>query len=365
MPTLDTTAPLAGVTAVDVTTSLGEYTGRLLADLGAEVIRIQPTTGHRSKHRDVFMNAGKHIHRGAPDAEELDRLLSEAQILLTSEGPAQLRARGLDPADVSDRFPGLIYVAISPFGLTGPHADRPASDLTLMAAGGLLALAGDPDREPLRAWGEQTSIIAGAHAATATLMALHVLEADGVGQVVDVSVQEAVAHSLENAAQYFDLEGVVRRRVGAGPQEAGTGLFRCADGWIYLVGGLGGKPLAWPAIHEWLVENGVDHADELDAEQWQQAGFRRSEPACIRFREIFEGFAATRTKSDLFAAGQKRGISIAPVATPDDLMTDPQLVARNYFRVVDVDGSAMTLPGPPYRFRTSTVGPASSIRTGS
>jgi crotonobetainyl-CoA:carnitine CoA-transferase CaiB-like acyl-CoA transferase len=79
-------------------------------------------------------------------------------------------------------------------------------------------------------------VIAGVHATTATLIALHVLETESRGQIVDLSVQEAVAHSIENAAQYVDLEGVVRRRAGAGPQEAGTGLFRCADGWIYLVG---------------------------------------------------------------------------------------------------------------------------------
>ena len=116
-----------------------------------------------------------------------------------------------------------MHVAISPFGLTGPYADRPASDLTLMAAGGLLALAGEPDRQPVRAWGEQTAVIAGVHATTATLIALHVLETESRGQIVDLSVQEAVAHSIENAAQYLDLEGVVRRRAGAGPQESAPG----------------------------------------------------------------------------------------------------------------------------------------------
>lgn len=347
----DLSAPLDGVTVVDMTTPLGEYTGRLLADLGAEVIRTErPAT---SLERRVFMSAGKMFRLDT----DVDELLVRAQILITSEGPAALRSRGLDPVEVTSRHAQLVHLAISPFGLTGPYANRPASDLTLLAAGGLLALAGDRDREPVRAWGEQTAIIAGVHAATAALMALHVLETDGQGQTVDLSVQEAVAHSIENAAQYFDLEHVVRHRAGAGPQEAGTGLFRCADGWIYLVGGLGDKPLAWEAIVDWLIDGGVTAAAELRAACWQMPQFRREAHANMRFRELFEGFASRQTKAALFGAGQRRGISIAPVATPEDLLADPQLVARNYFRVIEADGDPMVLPGPPYRFRHSSVGP--------
>ena len=356
MTPMDPTPPLSGVTVVDMTTALGEYTGRLLADLGADIIRFD-TSAATSPHRRAFMNAGTQIRHMQPGGAELSELLRQAQILLTSEGPAALRAKDLHPVGVTRRHPMLVHVAISPFGLTGPYADRPASDLTLMAAGGLLALGGEPDREPVRAWGEQTSVIAGVHATTAALIALHVLEAQSRGQIVDLSVQEAVAHSIENAAQYIDLEGVVRHRAGAGPREAGTGLFRCADGWIYLVGGLGGKPLAWNAIARWLTDGGVADATDLDAERWQQPDWRRTQQACDRFRELFEVFAALRTKAELFASGQKRGISVAPVATPEDLLRDPQLVARDYFRVVEVEGKRVTLPGPPYRFRTSDVGP--------
>lgn len=354
-PSVDHSAPLSGVTVVDATTWLGEYTGRLLADLGADVIRIDRAAAAASPRR-AYMNAGKQIRDLEPGAE-LEQLLGGAQILLTSEGPAALRARDLHPCDVINRHPRLVHVSISPFGLTGPYADRPASDLTLLAAGGLLALAGEPDREPVRAWGEQTAVIGGAHAAVATLIALHVLETEFRGQIVDLSVQEAVAHSLENAAQYVDLEGVVRSRAGAGPREAGTGLFRCSDGWIYLVGGLGGSPLAWHGIVAWLVDGGVAAATELDERRWLEPKWRRSPEACAQFRKLFEGFAARRTKSELFTSGQKRGISVAPVATPQDLLDDPQLVAREYFRTVTVEGQCVTLPGPPYRFRTSHVGP--------
>ena len=188
---VDMTPPLSGVTVVDMTTALGEYAGRLLADLGADVIRYDDAAP-TSSHRRAFMNAGKQIRGWRPRGEELTESLLQAQILLTSEGPAALRANDMHPRDVARRHPMLVHVAISPFGLTGPYADRPASDLTLMAAGGLLALAGEPDREPVRAWGQQTAVIAGVHATTATLIALHVLETESRGQIVDLSVRSRI-----------------------------------------------------------------------------------------------------------------------------------------------------------------------------
>ncbi|MFC5728922.1 MULTISPECIES: CoA transferase [Nocardioides] len=353
MASIDFSAPLDGVVVVDASTGLGSYCGRLLADLGAQVHRVG-SDRFASPHRASFMNAGKIA--ASHDCDVIG-LLAGAHLLVTDEGPAELTDRGLSPNAVAAAHPALVHVAISPFGMDGPYADRPATDLTLLAAGGLLALAGDPDRAPVRAWGEQTSVIAGTHAAVAALIALDVLEVSGVGQFVDVSVQEAVAHSLENAAQYLDLEGVTRRRVGAGPREAGTGLFTCRDGFVYLVGGLGGSPLAWDQIVAWLDDAGVANARELADGRWEDSTWRRSTEAVELFREQFESFADSRTKRDLVGQGQRRGISIAPVATPEDLLRDPQLLERSFFRTVDMDGHDVLLPGSPYRFRYSDVQP--------
>ncbi len=119
-PAPDLSAPLDGVTVVDMTTPLGEYTGRLLADLGAEVIRVDTPASAGSPHRRAFMNAGKTIRPSAPSAAELDELLGRAQILITSEGPAALRSKGLDPTALTRRHRMLVHLAISPFGLDGP-----------------------------------------------------------------------------------------------------------------------------------------------------------------------------------------------------------------------------------------------------
>ncbi|HVH22023.1 MAG TPA: CoA transferase [Pseudonocardia sp.] len=188
------------------------------------------------------------------------------------------------------------------------------------------------------------------------LLALYERADSGSGQTVDVSAQQAVAHSLENAVQYADLEGVVRGRTAGTATEVANGLFRCRDGWVYLVAGIGGTPLGWDGLLGWLAGAGVEVA-ELREPRWQDAAWRRTPEAADEFRLIFEGFTATRGKAELYEAGQRHGVSLAPVATPADLLNSPQLAARGFFREVEVAGRLVTVPGPPYRFAGLAVGP--------
>ena len=364
--------PLGDIRVLDLSTPLGAYCGRLLCDLGADVVRVEPSSGAPARRRPpliggvigatfAFTEAGKNsVVLDSPEStarEQLHRLVDETDILITSEGPGALRAKGLHPEQTTADRPRLLHVAITPFGLTGPRADWPASDLTILAAGGLLSLAGDPDRPPVRPAPEQTPVMAGAHGAVATMLALHVRDATGRGQVVDLSAQECVAHSLENAVQMLDLEGIVRTRVGPGPVEVGTGLFRCRDGLVYLVGGIGGRGLAWDAIVRWLAEEGADEFNTLSCAKWGDRSWRRTTEGTSAFRELFERFAATRTKDQLYEAGQLRGISISAVATPEDLLANVQLCERGFFREVEVAHRSVTLPGAPYRFAGLDIGP--------
>ncbi|MDJ0420237.1 CaiB/BaiF CoA transferase family protein [Rhodococcus opacus] len=369
--------PLAGVRVVDLSTPLGSYVGRLYSDLGAEVVRVEPAEGLADRRRGaptvgdvgaewVFHNVGKKsvviddVDAGLDSPTVVD-LLRSAQILLTSEGPESLRGRGLEPDTVAEVLPHLVHINISPYGLDGPWTDRPADDLTILAAGGLLALAGDPDRAPVRPAECQSAVAASLHGAIGGLIALLAQEGDHVGQTVDVSAQEAVAHSLENAIQYYDLEGSVRTRAGSAPKEAGTGLFACADGWLYVVGGLGGYPLGWAGIIDWFDECGVEGADALRADRWQDRLWRRTPEAITEFRTYFEQLTVSRTKEELYEAGQRHGVSVAPVSMPQDLLDNPQLVARNYFRSATIDGIDVTIPGPPYRFDGANIGPGPAV----
>ncbi|PRX50132.1 benzylsuccinate CoA-transferase BbsE subunit [Prauserella shujinwangii] len=363
--------PLADIHVLDATNWLGAYAGRLLSDLGAIVTRIENPEGVPERTAGpllpggtsatfAFTEAGKRsvvLDPADPDyRNRLLAMLGGTDILLTSEGPEALAERGLGP-EVLRGQPRLIHLAMSPFGLDGPYANRPATDLTVLAAGGLLSLAGDPDREPVRPAPPQSSVATSLHAVVGVLLALLVRDETGLGQVVDVSAQESVAHSLENAVQYVDLEGVVRRRVGNAPTEAGTGLFTCRDGWVYLVCGLGGRPLGWDGLVTWLEAEGVTAASELRDPRWSDFRWRRTAQAVAVFRELFEGFAAGLGKRELYEAGQRYGVSIAPVSTPEDLLDNPQLTERGFFRPIEVDGDSILFPGPPYRFAGLDVGP--------
>jgi benzylsuccinate CoA-transferase BbsE subunit len=356
--------PLSGVRVVDATGRLGRYPGRLFADLGAEVVRVlTPPADPDEAGFDagfVFSALGQRLVELDParpdDADAWEALLAGADMLLTDDGPADLLARGLDPAELAARYPRLVHVAMSPYGLDGPYADRPATDLTLLAAGGLLQLAGYPDRAPVRPAGEQSGVVTGLHAAVGALLALLEREDSDAGQTVDVSAQQAVAHSLENAVQFVDLEGVVRGRTAGIATEVANGLFRCRDGWVYLVAGIGGTPLGWDGLLRWLDGAGVDVAG-LGEPHWHDPGWRRTPEAAEEFRRIFEGFTATRDKAELYEAGQRNGVSLAPVATPADLLDSPQLAARGFFRTVEFQGRSVTVPGSPYRFAGLDVRP--------
>jgi benzylsuccinate CoA-transferase BbsE subunit len=356
MSEVDERLPLSDVRVINAAGNLGAYLARLLTDLGARTVRLAADDADANRV-SPFFTVGQ---RGIAEGEDIEGLLERAHVLITSGGPAELRRQGLSPDQLSRRFPGLVHVAVSPYGQDGPYADRPATDLTVLAAGGLLCLAGDSDRPPVRPVGEQSAIATSLHAGVGALIALLVLDETGLGQRVDVSAQEVVAHSLENAAQFFDLERVVRQRTGSRSAEAANGLFACLDGWVYLVAGIGGSPLGWPGLVTWLEGAGLHGASRLREDRWEDPHWRRTPEATAEFRRLFEGFARSQPKDQLYEAGQRHGVSIAPVSTPDDLLTNLQLVARRFFRTIDVDGERMTLPGAPYRFRGLEVGPRSA-----
>ena len=364
--------PLGDVRVVDLTGDLGWLPGRLLADLGADVVRVRtPQTG-LDPRRGPDIEVGDHMTLGADyvvatlgqrieqldpaepaGARRLAELLDGADILFTDEAPEWLGEWG---PELGRERPGLVHVAITPYGLDGPYADRPATDLTLLAAGGLLNLAGEPDRAPVRPAGGLAGFASGLHATVGALIALLERKDSGEGQVVDVSAQQAVAHSLENAIQFADLEGIVRGRTAGTPTEAGNGLFRCRDGWIYLVAGASGTPLGWAGLLAWLGEYGIDTTD-LASDRWQDARWRRTPEAATSFRELFEAFTTGRAKAELYESGQRHGVSLAPVATPSDLLASPQLIERGYFRTVPAGDRQITVPGAPYRFDGADVGP--------
>ena len=223
-------AALADLRVLDLSTPLAEATGRILADLGAEVIKIEPPGGCEARFAPPFSLDGRapsarHAYKnellgGDPEAslfwrawgqgkksvvldldagsdrEKFLALVDTADILIESFTPGVMDAMGLGAATLRARNPMLLYVTVSPFGQTGPLAKAPATDLTLSAAGGLLNMTGEGDRPPVPVGLPETAHLGSTQAAADVLMALYARHRTGVGQHLDSSIQAAVLWSL-------------------------------------------------------------------------------------------------------------------------------------------------------------------------
>lgn len=360
--------PLEGIRAIDVAGPFGAYAGRLLADLGAHVVRVVPPSGDPlAGERPVvavdggtasafewFVNLDKDVVALDPDSAggraELERLLGGADVLLESWGHDADAFAWLDRTELAARFPTLIVVSMTPFGLDGPRGADQGTDLVAFAAGGLLSLGGYPDGPPIATPG-QAQLAAGIFGAAAAIFGLIARDDDGRGRQLDVAAQEVIAAALEDAIPQYDLTGTVRRRAGDVPREAGTGVYRCADGYVSMVAGRLGTAKAWKSLVAWLVEAEVDGAAALQGEGWDTFPHRQRPESVRIFMDVFERFAAQRTKEELYAEAQRRDIALAPVNEVAEVLADRQLAARGFFVPVEVPelGRSVRVPGRPYR----------------
>lgn len=364
--------PLAHLRVADLTTDLGTLAVRLLTGFGASVTRIEAPGGDPLRHKPPFATGrdGRsvslywlHMMDGRETVEmdlESDAgrdaflgLLSESDIVVESQPNGSLASLGIDYADLHAQFPHLIWTSITPFGREGPHADWQGTDLIGMAAGGLMSLCGDPDMPPLRPSVEQGYAQAGAVAAAGTLAALHARNATGIGQLVDVSMQEAVANCLGNARLFYEFDGIVSKRAGGARAYGEHGarlVYPCADGYVAI----SRTPDTMLPLHRWISESGMDPG--WDAEEWAtlpQSG--PGTPGPEKTKELEDSLVAffkTKGKMALYEEGQRLGIMICPASTPADLLINEQLRDRGYFveRHFDELGRTVKVPGAPAIF---------------
>jgi len=362
-------AALAGIRVLDLADNAVAYASRLLADLGAEVIRIEPphrhAIGRAAPHAvtedgvascaHAFWNANKKaitLDLGCADGRRLfGELVAKSDVVIETFAPGTLSAWGIGYATMRDRNPGIILVSVTPYGQSGPCAKFRATDLTLLAAGGLLSLGGYPDTGPVAVAGEQGYLAAAIFGAVAALKALLEREGTNHGQWLDVSGQECIAFALEDAIPEWYLSRSIRRRTGDQAREAGTGVYPCRDGYISMVAGRLGTAKAFKTLVQWIAESGTPGGSALLDERWQDFKFRQSPEGIAGFAEVFTLFCASRGKQELYREGQARQIAIAPVNSVADIVDDPQLRANGFFRSLH-DGALerdLTVPGPPYR----------------
>ncbi|MEX2247047.1 MAG: CoA transferase [Dehalococcoidia bacterium] len=382
-----TDAALSDIRILDLAGEMGVYATKLLADLGADVIRIEPPAGDPLRAVGPFfgdiaagdrslsffnLNTNKRsltLDIASPEARPLfEKLAATADIVVETFPPGYLDALGLGYAGLCALRPDIILTSVTGFGQDGPHAGWKAYDITGVAMSGMMTLAGEREDPPNRPYGNQGYIGAGIQAAAGTMMALVHRDNTGTGQHVDVSMQEALSINQETAMQTWDMTKTVRQRTGGRPLPVdipGIGVYEASDGHIFAyLGTPGGAP--WPVALEWMVSEGKaeDLVDEPNKGLIEMLHLRfltqlTSEPEKLPERlkilahihEVFGRFCASMSKWKLYEEGQKRRLMVGIVSTPEDLAKNPQLAYRKWFQEVPHDhlSSTVTYAGPPYR----------------
>lgn len=325
--------PLTGIRVVDIADEKGELCGRLLADLGADVIHVEPPTGSSSRRLPPLAPDGReslyfayrnYNKRGVtldvtrPSGQALlHRLLARADILIETFAPGYLASIGLDPSSLLEQYPSLIITSITDFGQTGPYREFVGTDMVGFAMGGMMYRAGLPDKPPLAAPGALAYDSASVTATFATLTAYFQRLQTGCGQHLDVSVMESVANMADWSLPSYSKTGAYNRRAGAGIYP----IYPCADGHVRMV--LLSRR-QWRALKEWLGE-----PDVLQGEMWEQLMYRVAnrdllDPLIV---ELFQDM----TKVEIAREAQERGIPITPVLTPSEVLNNEHTAARGTF----------------------------------
>ncbi len=376
---------LDDVRIIDASGPIGHYAGRLLADLGADVIKLEPPGGDPARGyppllpdvdppegglQFLLLNANKRgvtLDLTRPEGFDLfRRLLSTADVLLDSWQPQEARALGITDELLGAARPDLIRASVTGWGLSGPRAEWAYADIVGAAMSGMMTLAGFVDGPPEQPPDLQGFHSASINAAAGVVAALLHRDESGEGQLVEVSMQEALSMSQETAMQQADILGTDRQRIGTrgGPDAPGMGLYECADGHVYLMGGIAGRgfdglievieeagegrelrdgPLASFIEEIYLVPDAPARTDPERADEIRQ---RTAE-----LNDWVTGFMRRHPKRWLYEQGQQRLLLIGMVSTPEDVSTDPQLAARDWFVEIDDPGRGMRLryPGPPWQ----------------
>lgn len=340
---------LTGIKVLELSDGLVDFGGRILAELGAEVLSLthaeQP---QRNAARTLAWHHGKERFQvNDQDLESILGLLDEADIVLDGR---RTNATFL-PDDLTAERPQLIQVVVYPYQPKGPYASRKATDLTLMAMSGLMTLTGDPDRPPLRFPGEQAYALTGIQAATAALMALQARHRTERGQRVLLSAfQSATLANYRSAIQY-EWTGRIARRSGNLLVRGKSGVrqvWPCADGFVTW--SMIDNPNMMRSLVRTLQEQGC--AGELADIEWENILVADTDqPIIDRWQQIFGEFFLRHTKAQLGDWSLKGGWGLSVINTLKEVKAHPHLQHRSLFVPIEDEGQGRStpLPGPLFK----------------
>lgn len=344
---------LEGYRVLDLADGKGVYCTKLLADLGADVVIVEPSSGSRGRHRGPFFHDEPHVEKSLyflyfntskrsitlnlehPDGQAIfKRLAKTADVVVETFPVGYMKSLGLDYDALSVINPKLVMTSISPFGQTGPYKDYKGSDLVAMAMGGYMQITGDPEKYPVRLGNEHSHYPTSQYAALGILGALYYRDiTSGRGQYIDMSLFEPIIpyHLEQHQAAMWKFQRQNPIRVGLHSYIGiPLGVYPCKDGWAAA---LTTTDKEWDGLAQWIYEVTGEKAvlDEELKGVWGEGRRKRRDEVIAYIMRL----SSSMTKQEFFHQAQKRDMGFEPVNTPEDILNDPHLAASGFWVELD------------------------------
>jgi len=372
---------------LDLTEDGCQLCGRVLGDLGADVVKIEspggsPTRNTGPFYHDIpdaeksltwfFLNLHKKgitLNLETTEGREIfKRLVKTADFVVESFEPGYMKSLGLGYEELEQIKPGIIMTSITPFGQTGPYAHYKVTDIVGVALSGMMSMYGEADRAPVRIPAPQFYLQGGLQAGMGTMVAHYHRELSGEGQYVDQSCQQAIILTLMISAEYWDLNNFNARGQGPGglaprpaplPPLRGRSIFPCKDGYVLVYftgGGQAGMVASSKALVAWANEGG--HMLELKDFDWASLDALTVTQEEVDHRHyLLENFLMTKTKAECLDRAAEHGILLIPTNDVQDVMESPQLAYREFFQPVEHPEFGDTIPYPTFPILINGIRP--------
>ncbi len=340
---------LESLLVLDLADEQGSYCTKLLAGLGATVVKVERLGGDpsRGSHSFFYSNTNKLgivlDLKTREDKHTVGKLIEQADVLVETTHPGCLKILDWGYRKLHHANPRLIHVSITGFGRTGPKRFYRSCNSVASASGGQMWLSGSPSGPPVKLFGKQSWYTASLYAANAVLLGLRRRKITGKGCQVDLSIQEAVASTLDHVMiDYFHRGEIAGKKRGVYQNEPFT-ILPCKDGYLQLT-----ISRNWETLIELMQAEGK--AGNLLEEKWRLEAYREKHGSHIA--EVVERWTRNHTKKELFEIGQAMQLPWAPVHSPLEVLKSPQLNARRFFVSTTQPGTRRKIPvaGLPYQF---------------